>query len=102
MLVMVSMVSFYDLQVHRQAYMGVVRVSRMIWVLCILSILLTYLSLGFFVGHIVRKQFCGLIILDIDPSVQQMFVLLLNWGLAKVQVHDLLRDDRRRGTLPAG
>ena len=82
--------------------MGMVRVSRMIWVFCILSILLTYLSLRFFVGHIVRKQFCDFVILDVDPLGLLRFVLLLNLGLAKVQVIDLLHDDSRRDTLPAG
>lgn len=82
--------------------MGMVRVSRMIWVFCILSSLLTDLSLRFFVGHIVRKQFCDLVVLDVDPFGQPRFVFLLNVGLAKVQVIDLLRDDSRRGRLPAG
>ena len=63
--------------------MGMVRVSRMIWVFRILSILLTYLSLRFFVGHIVMKEFCNLFIRDVDPFAQLRFVLLLNWAWPK-------------------
>ena len=87
MLVMISMLSSSFLQYPGpKAYMGMVRVSRMIWVLRILSILLTYLSLRFFVGHIVRKKFCDLGILDVDPFAQLIFVLLLNWAWPKCKL----------------
>ena len=54
MLVMISMFSFYIIKVQRRAYMGMVRVSRVIWVFRILSLLLTYLGLLFFVDHVVK------------------------------------------------
>ena len=53
--------------------MGMVRVGRMIWVFRILVILLTYLSLLFFVGHTVKKQ--------ISDSVVYIALILEFWRL---------------------
>ena len=51
-----------------RAYMGMVRVSRMIWVFRILSILLSHLRWLFFVGHTVRKWIS-------DPGIYVVLVL---------------------------
>ena len=58
----------------------------MVWVFRILSILLAHLSLGFFVGHIVGKRFCELVLLDADPLALLRFIFLLNlaWPKSKL------------------
>ena len=71
------------LGVRTRAYMGMVRMSRMIWVFRILSILLRHLRLLSFVGHIVRKRFCELVILDVYPFALLRSVLLLEFGVAE-------------------
>ena len=90
------------LGVRTRAYMGMVRMSRMIWVFRILSILLRHLRWLSFVGHVVMKRFCDLVILTVDALALLRSVWLLELDLAKEQVIDLLRGDSGRFTPPAG
>ena len=83
MLIMISMFSFYNIQVQRRAYMGMVRVSRMIWVFRILSILFAYLRLLFFVGHTVKKRISDSVVYIAFRLKTWRFLLLLNFGLAQ-------------------
>ena len=74
----------------------------MIWVFRILSILLRHLRLLSFVGHVVMRRFCEVVILTVDALALLRSVWLLELGLAEEQVIDLLRGDSGRFTPPAG
>lgn len=78
------------------------RVSGMIWILCVLSVLLAHLRLLFFVGHydwmiqrIVREMFCCcfLAIMNIFVGTYNRFVYNEIVIVTRQQDLEALRDD---------
>ena len=78
------------------------RVSGMIWILCVLSVLLAHLRLLFFVGHydwmiqrIVREMFCYcfLAIMNVSVDTYNRFVYSEIVIVMGQQVSEGLRDD---------
>ena len=73
--------------------MGMIRVSRMIWVFCILSILLSHLRWLSFVGHTVRKRGSDSGVYVVVGLEMRRLLLLLKSGLTQSRLYTSLRDD---------
>ena len=83
------------LRFETRAYMGMVRVSRMIWVFRVLSILLSHLRWLFLVGHTVRKRISdSSVYVVVGLGIRRLLLLLLfKSGLTQSRLYTSLRDD---------
>ena len=77
-----------------RAYMGMFRVSRMIGVFRILSILLSHLRWLSLIGHTFKKRVSdsGIDVL-VGLEMRRLLLLLLKFGLTQSRLYTSLRDD---------